>query len=311
MRSILRPDVSLASYLDHLQCPTLCLWIGFFAADAYLPHLRNWKSKKLHQQPCISIIQLMTPADYLRTELEKHVSLPSCSETLARSTTICFYFFAPNPRKLLFAGLKFYLQTKAQLKKGLSCSIEQNEPRKEMKSIRTQEASPAKSLSSKPNLRNDADWFENPENILTIAELLIETGNAKEGLKFVNQLLLNILSTRRNPYLHSVHLKDTSNLSLIGRSLATLSSQRNQTGKEAIRHMTLLHLLSPLSPESLARCLELLEANPHSQQIDFLRICALQHASSKDKEMRSDIISYCSNCLISTTTPKLSFSIDG
>ena len=70
-----------------------------------------------------------------------------------------------------------------------------------------------------------------------------------------------------------------------------LSSQRNKTGIEAIRHMTLLHLLSPLSPESLDRCLELLEANSHSQQIDFLRICALKHKEMTSKE---GIIFYCS-----------------
>ena len=27
--------------------------LAFFAADVYLPHLRNWKSKKLHQQSMV------------------------------------------------------------------------------------------------------------------------------------------------------------------------------------------------------------------------------------------------------------------
>ncbi|MED5282079.1 MAG: hypothetical protein VYA10_11405 [Verrucomicrobiota bacterium] len=274
--------------------------LAFFAADAYLPYLRNWKSKKLHQQSMVYLDNTIDDSsgllkDGVRKARIAHLLAPNDPSTLDNYLLL---LFRTKPAQALIRWSQILspnqssIEERAILLDRAKRTLQRDEIDSNTRSIAGKIAFQQAEL-----LKNDADWFENPENILTIAELLTETGNAKEGLKFVNQLLAEYPLHPEGTFLLtriSVHLKDTSNLSLIGRSLATLSSQRNQTGKEAIRHMTLLHLLSPLSPESLARCLELLEANPHTQQIDFLRICALQHASSKDKEMRSDIISYCS-----------------
>ena len=58
--------------------------------------------------------------------------------------------------------------------------------------------------------------------------------------------------------------------------------------------MTLLHLLNPLSPKSLDRCIELLRSNPKSEPIDYMRIFALQYASIKDEKKRAEIVLQCS-----------------
>ena len=72
----------------------------------------------------------------------------------------------------------------------------------------------------------------------------------------------------------------------IGRLLASLTSQRNETGLVAIRHMTLLHLLNPLSPKSLEKCIELLQSNPKAEPIDYMRIYALQYASERNTDKK-------------------------
>ena len=58
--------------------------------------------------------------------------------------------------------------------------------------------------------------------------------------------------------------------------------------------MTLLHLLQPLSYESLLKCLDLLKANPFSEPIDFMRVYALLCEVSDNAEERNNCIDACS-----------------
>ena len=57
--------------------------------------------------------------------------------------------------------------------------------------------------------------------------------------------------------------------------------------------MTLLHLLNPLSMDSLEQCIMLLETNPESANIDFLRVRALQYINSSVLERKREIVSEC------------------
>ena len=107
-------------------------------------------------------------------------------------------------------------------------------------------------------------WIEDPQNALMVCSLLAETGNQIPALEQVKRVLENYPGHPQAVFLLtrlSVHLKDTSQLPRIGQELALLSAQRDQTGIEAIRHMTLLHLMQPLSPSSLDKCIELLQVN--------------------------------------------------
>lgn len=274
--------------------------LGFFASELYLPYLKNWKSQRLHSLSKVYLDETIDNAGGLLDEGVRkariaHLLAPEDTQTLDNYLQL---LYRTNPGQALahwsqlLAGKLDNLEGRSILLDKAKETLERNELDSTTRAVAGQIA-----FFQAGVLRQNTEWFENPENTLTIAELLTETGNAKEGLNIVNQLLIQhplhpeatFLLTRI-----SVHLKDTTNLSSIGRSLAALSSQRNKTGIEAIRHMTLLHLLSPLSPKSLDRCLELLEANSHSQQIDFLRICALKHSSAKNDKQRSQIILYCS-----------------
>ena len=130
-----------------------------------------------------------------------------------------------------------------------------------------------------------------------VCSLLAETGNQIPALEQVKRVLENYPGHPQAVFLLtrlSVHLKDTSQLPRIGQELALLSAQRDQTGIEAIRHMTLLHLMQPLSPSSLDKCIELLQVNKQAQPIDFLRIHALRFASTQNEEEKK-IIKSCSS----------------
>jgi len=141
------------------------------------------------------------------------------------------------------------------------------------------------------------NWIENPKNALLVCSLLAETGNQIEALNQVKRLLENYPGYPEGLFLLtrlSVHLNDTSELAQIGQELAGLSAQRDEIGLEAIRHMTLLHLIRPLSPKSLNKCIELLNVNKDAQPIDFLRIHALRVAASKNETEKNQIIKNCS-----------------
>ena len=88
----------------------------------------------------------------------------------------------------------------------------------------------------------------------------------------------------------AVHAEDHESARLISRKLAQLSSRRNQIGIEAIRHMTLLNLLQPLSEGALGRCLELLRSNTSSKPIDFLRVYALLFTKKEDQNHQNEIV---------------------
>ena len=144
-------------------------------------------------------------------------------------------------------------------------------------------------------LRIDA-WLDLPDNSLITAELLAETGNPLKAKSVLKQSLENHPTHAESIFLFArltVHLQNNENLGLIGKKLAKLASRKSKSGVEAVRHMTLLHVLSPLSPSSLQKCVELLQSNSHAEPIDFMRVYALQYLSAKDDLKRDSIIKSC------------------
>ena len=122
------------------------------------------------------------------------------------------------------------------------------------------------------SLSKNKAWASSAQNKLMICEVLAETGNPSAALQKVNELLSAHPLHPESVFLKtriSIHLKDSANIAEIGRELATLSSQRNKVGLEAIRHMTLLHLLNPLSLDSLEQCIMLLKQIQNRRILTF------------------------------------------
>ena len=286
------------SYIFTLFCLTL-FGISFFTIDLYLPKIRNLKSAKLYQQSKIYLDETIDNAGGLLDEGVRrgriaHLLNPGDQETLYNYIRLQF---RTNPAQAL---LKWSVAIK---------NVDDLEKRSELlnRSLLTlkdddlslQDRKIAGEVSYRVinRLMQNPVWSADPDNILVFCELLAETGKAKQARERLIRLLDEYPLYPEGVFLLTrltVHLKDNSKLREIGRSLASLSAQRNQTGIDAIRHMTLLHLLNPLSPKSLDRCVKLLRSNPVAQPIDYLRIHALQYASSNDPVRKEEIILQCS-----------------
>ncbi len=141
-------------------------------------------------------------------------------------------------------------------------------------------------------------WISNPSNALSLAELLAEIGHLDLAFTRVKKILLKNPNFPEAIFLATKLIVNSNNKTEainISRKLASLSTRRNQIGIDAIRHMTLINLLEPISQNALERCVELLRSNSSSKPIDFLRVYALLYTKSKNTSKQNLIISQCSS----------------
>ncbi|MDA9962504.1 hypothetical protein N9D63_06425 [Opitutales bacterium] len=147
-------------------------------------------------------------------------------------------------------------------------------------------------------LETDVKWRSFSEHKLLQAEFLAEAGKPLESLEIVTQLL-----EQKKDDSHEVvflyaklaaHLGQSQYLGKAGRLLAKFAPRPDETGIEAIRHMTLIHTTLPIVNQGLGRCLELLKANSHSKPIDFLRIHALRFDSASQEHEKRAVLEECS-----------------
>jgi len=286
------------SYLFTLFCLFL-FGSAFFTVDLYLPKIRQWKSAKLFHQSKIYLDETIDNAGGLLNEGVRrgriaHLLHPKNPETLYNYVRLQF---RTDPAKALLRwstalqNIQDLDKHTELLEKSLLTLKDDELPLEDRKIAGEVSYREINLLIQNPL------WSNDPDNILVFCELLAETGKAEQARERLVQLLDEYPLYPEGVFLLTrltVHLKDSSKLVEIGRSLASLSAQRNDIGVSAIRHMTLLHLLNPLSPKSLERCIELLRSNPKSEPIDYMRIFALQYASIEDEKKRAEIVLQCS-----------------
>ena len=273
---------------------------AFFTADFFMPYLRAWKSNKMLLQ---SKVYLDESIDERSGLLEDGVRKAKIAYLLNPENEESF----ENYNLLLFrANPSLALENWSAnlLNKGDETEKRINVFEKSLATLRDDTLDPIQrqragkvAFRQIKRLAMSDNWIENPKNALLVCSLLAETGNQIEALNQVKRLLENYPGYPEGLFLLtrlSVHLNDTSELAQIGQELAGLSAQRDEIGLEAIRHMTLLHLIRPLSPKSLNKCIELLNVNKDAQPIDFLRIHALRVAASKNETEKNQIIKNCS-----------------
>ena len=274
--------------------------ISFFTLEWYMPHLRKWKSDKMLFQSKVYLDESIGGTSGLIEDGIRKAKLAALLDPENKDTfeNYNLLLFRTKPSEAL-------TNWSAQLD-GKDASAEERILllERSMDILRDDELSPSErkksgriAFAQMSWLVKLNDWEGKPENALLVCELLAETGNQARALRQTNLLLEQYPEHPQAIFLLtrlSVHLNDTSRLPRIGASLATLSAQRNEIGIDAIRHMTLLHLIYPLDPESLNKCIDLLQTNKYAKPIDFLRINALRFASSKNQEEKNSIIKICS-----------------
>ena len=286
------------SYIFTLLCLAI-FGTAFFTVDLYLPKIRNWKSAKLFQQSKIYLDENIDNAGGLLDEGVRrgriaHLLNPGDQETLYNYVRIQF---RTNPAQALLKWSSALQNTEDLEKRSELLDKSLLTLKDDELPIQDRKVAGEVSYREINRLMQNPIWSADPDNILLFCELLAETGKAEQARERLVELLDEYPLYPEGVFLLTrltVHLKDNTKLIEIGRSLASLSAQRNKTGVDAIRHMTLLHLLNPLSPSSLDRCIELLRSNPDAEPIDYMRIHALQYASTTDDQKRKEIVFQCS-----------------
>ena len=278
------------------------IWFGglFFLSDLFMVKLKKWKANKLYSQ---SQVFKDPQIDNIGGLLDQGVLKAKMSHLLV-----------PNDEDFHLNYLRLQLRTSAteaimrwsDMLKGKENIELRNELFLEsFKIITKQNVSPAKkklgveiAFREVKQLLSNPTWSSDPENLLKYFELLAQTGNQSKAKDQVIEFLNSYPEYPEAIFLLAricTNLEDASKIAELGRSLASLASRQNEIGLKAIRHMTLLHLLTPLSISSIDKCIELLNVNPKSEPIDYMRIFAIKYSQMNLSEEKREVVVACAS----------------
>ena len=274
--------------------------ISFFCVDLFMPHLKRWKSEKMLLESKVYLDDSLDGSsdliDYGITKAKIAYLLNPTNEEAFENYSLLL--FRSKPSNALRAWFAYLGERGPDAGKGVLL-LERclKTLRNDELSIRARRVAGEIAFSQMQRLAQVEGWMDDPKNVVLVSELLAENGRLPEALSMIRALVEKHPNHPPAIFLLvrlSVHLKDTSRLPWIGNSLAILSAKKDEVGIEAIRHMSLLHLIQPLDPESLNKCINLLSSNEHAKPIDFLRINALRFASTRNEAEKDLIIKTCS-----------------
>jgi hypothetical protein len=281
-----------------------CFVTAFFTAPSYLPIIRKWKAEKLvNASEMFKSENLTNTTGLFDTGIHKaKIAMLLLPEDVNVARNYVELLTHTAPLKAILAWQKT-LQLKGA-----------NSEDREMLVLHCLKVARDRDANLRGNSRNfamfaareqlevletDAKWRTFSEHKLLQAEFLAEAGKPLESLRIVTKLLEQ--KKEDSPevvFLYAklaAHLGKSQHLGKAGRLLAKLAPQPDETGIEAIRHMTLIHTALPIADQGLGRCLELLKANPHSKPIDFLRIHALRFDSASQEHEKIAVLEECAD----------------
>ncbi len=271
----------------------------FFSAEVFMPYLRQWKSNQLLQLSKVyQDKSISNESNLLQDGVRKAriASLLDPTNTETRENFLELLFRSKPVEALQKWAKNIFIEGGTEEKKVKLLKYSIQTLKNDHIALHERRIAGEIAIVQLNSLLTLNDWLDTPDNSLIAAELLAETGNPIKAKNIILQSLENHPTHPDSIFLLArltVHLKDTDNLFSVGKKLANMSSRKSQSGVEAIRHMTLLHVLSPLSSSSLQKCVELLRSNPHAEPIDYMRIFALQYISAKNEIERNKIVKSC------------------
>ena len=275
---------------------------AFFSAPSYLPKIRKWKAEKLVNDSEMFKSEILTNTTGL---LDAGIHKAKIAMLLLPEDVNV----ARNYVELLThtAPLKAILEwQKIMQLKGANSEDREMLVLHCLKVARDKDANLGRHsrnfamLAARKQLEvleGDAKWRSFSEHKLLQAEFLAEAGKPLESLEIVTKLLEQ--KKEGSPevvFLYAklaAHLGQGQYLAKAGRLLAKFAPRPDETGLEAIRHMTLIHTTLPIANQGLNRCLELLKSNQHSKPIDFLRIHALRFDSASQEHEKRAVLEEC------------------
>ena len=272
----------------------------FFSSEIFMPYLRNWKSNKLYNLSKIYQDESITNESNLLEDGVRKARIATLlnSQDEAKKENFLKLLFRLEPTEALLIWSDSIPGTQDRNDQMIELV------RKSLKTLRNTKLRNAErviageiALKHLSVLEKNSNWYNNPDHALLSAEILAEVGSAEKSKHIIQESISKHPTHVESIFFLTrliVHLKDRDGVTMIGRNLANLSGRRSKTGTEAIRHMTLLHLLQPLSKTSLKKCITLLSANPHSEPLDFMRIHALEYQLSQNHAEKIAVVNECS-----------------
>ena len=270
----------------------------FFTSDFYLPHIKKWKSQRLLFLTKVysdsSIDTAGTPLkDAIRKARVAHLLDPKNQEA-EENYLLLLLRISPTKALQKWANSPLLMNSESGKNKLLKLCL--HVLKKENLSPEKRSIIASNAFGLTESLEQKMQSKINPENALLIIELLTECGYSEIAYQRLDKILQIDPNLPQAVFLQAkltVLLKKTDKLFEISTKLVSLSSQKNETGVEAIRHLTLVHSLIPLSRKALESCIDILKSNPYKKPIDFLRVYALMFSTSESSATKKDIIAHC------------------
>ena len=281
-------------------CALFFVCILFFLSEFLIPHLKKWKSNKLlNLSKVYHDESISTESDLLAEGVRKAriASLLDPNNDSTRENFLSLLFrFKPSQALQKWSQIANSNKTNDEerailLKRSISTL------KNDLLMTTERKIAGEIAIEQLNELLKNNTWLDSPDNSLIASELFAETGDTNRAYKLTENSIENHPAHAESLFLFSrltVHLNRKDKLPLLGSRLAKLATRKGKTGVDAIRHMTLLHLLNPLSESSLKKCLELLRSNTKSEPIDFMRIYALQYESAEEIK-KKQIIESCAD----------------
>ena len=274
---------------------------SFFSSEVFLPYLRIWKSDELFNLSKVYQDESISNETNLLSEGLKKARIANLLDPNNPGKTENFLklLYRLKPTEALiswsdsFPNRSEFIDNKIELLRKCLKTLRDNKISTSERIISVKIA-----LKHLNFLEKDVNWFRNPETALLSAQILAQIGSIDQAREIIMKSLENHPYNAESVFFLTkitVHSEDRSNLNFVASKLAELSTRKNETGKEAIRYMTLLHLLQPLSYDSLLKCIDLLRTNAHSESIDYMRIYALLYQITDNDIKKRFHIKECSD----------------
>ena len=135
------------------------------------------------------------------------------------------------------------------------------------------------------------------ENLVVLAYFYNEASLFEDCIKILNSIPKE---KKLNPKVLFIktkiacQIRDHAQVNSLKNDLGSIAEKNIPESLDAIRNLCLIHRISPLNTVELEYFEKLLQSNPNSQKIDFLRINALRYQSEQNSILQDEVVKSCS-----------------
>ena len=266
----------------------------FFSAIEWLPWIKSWKSRRIMAMSSVYLEDSIKDS-FLKFSLNKahlaHLLDPEESKVKEHYLEL---LFQDNPTEAIMQRRDILITEDANSSAYLSalkeiCTFYEDHQNHQPREQQVRKIGNMYAF----RLLDDKSWI-NQDNIIDhVTRFYLLTENLKMADQLVWEKIKN-LNISAETLFNAARLasikKSTEKLKLITENLNRIAKQQGVVGVKAIRHLVLLHNLTPFSLSELTNWVNFLSQNEKSEKIDFMRVYALLHQGTPDLEEKKMIL---------------------